>query len=313
MTVTGDFDRFFLNLPPFDREKDFNDFWERSINELKKIPMEPAYDGSEKSKASFDTHSISYRSFGHTKIQGELYVPVYTKKPKVIVILPDYNKPNPYAWFTLDDTFAYFFLTLRGHTALPAAAAKEEPKSPGFMIENIIDIESYYLRGIYLDAYRALDMLRLNTKLDCSAMGMLGKGLGSAAAVFAAATSGRIGSLVLDTPSFCHLSLSQNISCSDGSNEINAFLDMHRNKKKLIKKNLTYFDALNFSDNIKCATLVTVGFRDSYSPPQCVFALFNHLLCEKTVEVYPDDGNNAGGETQFKKTLQWFKDTLLSA
>jgi len=35
MPVTGDFDRFFLHLPPFDREQDFDAFWKTSLTELK--------------------------------------------------------------------------------------------------------------------------------------------------------------------------------------------------------------------------------------------------------------------------------------
>ena len=56
-----------------------------------------------------------------------------------------------------------------------------------------------------------------------------------------------------------------------------------------------------------CPTLAIVGLKDTMSPPECVMALFNRLQCEKTIEVYPESGNNAGGEEQLKKSVKWLK------
>ena len=130
------------------------------------------------------------------------------------------------------------------------------------------------------------------------------------AAVFTAVYSDRISGIVLDTPSFCYLELSQNKSSADASNEINSFLLNNQSKKKTVKKNLSYFDAINFSDKVNCPILTTVGLKDILSPPECIFALFNHLKCDKTVEVYPEDGNQAGGEQQIKKSINWLKKTI---
>ncbi|HDP80454.1 MAG TPA: acetylesterase, partial [Spirochaetes bacterium] len=170
--------------------------------------------------------------------------------------------------------------------------------------------DSYYLKALYLDALRVIDVLRLRSDLDCGGVGIIGKGLGAAAAVFAAAHSPRVRALVLDTPSFCYLPLNQNHSTSDTAREINEYIAAHRTRKSAVKKNLTYFDALNFSDMIDVPVMATVGFKDTLSPPQCVFALFNHLICDKTIEVYPDEGNSAGGENQFRKSVAWLKKNL---
>ena len=74
--------------------------------------------------------------------------------------------------------------------------------------------------------------------------------------------------------------------------------------------NFCGIDSKLFSDKITCPVLTTVGFKDNYSPPKCVFSLFNHLLCEKLIEVYPDEGNEAGGKKQLKKSLQWLVNNI---
>ncbi len=310
MPAASEFDRFFLNLPPFDREKDFDDFWKSAISDLKKIPMEPEFHPRGHASSRFDVFSVSYKGFNRSPVSGELHIPRHAKKPRVVVIIPDYNRPNPYVNYALDQDIAYFFLDLRGHNMI-RPESPDQAASPGYMIENITEAGGYYVKGVYLDAYRAIDALRLNDKIDCSSIGIIGKGLGAAAAVFTASYSGRVGSLVLETPSFCYLDLGQNLSTGDMANEINEYLVQHKNRKKQVKKNLSYFDVLNFSDKISVPVLAVVGFRDTISPPSCVFALFNHLLCEKTIEVYPDKGNEAGEEIQFRKSLTWMKSILL--
>ncbi|RPI96032.1 MAG: hypothetical protein EHM32_04200 [Spirochaetales bacterium] len=302
MPVTGDFDRFFLHLPPFDREQDFDAFWKNLAHGAEKIPIEPSFKPVNTARSPFNRFEVTFRGMFRSSVSGSLFIPAKARKSRAVIIIHDYNRPDPYAGFPLDDSIAYFFLRLRGHGT---ARTEETEKSPGYMVDSIGDTAGYYMRGVYLDACRAIDVLRLNDRLDCSAIGFIGKGLGGAAAVFAAANSSRPTALVLDTPSFAYLPESQNVSTGEATAEINEYLSLQRTKKKLIKKNLSYFDSINFADRISGPALFTVGFKDTISPPQCVFALFNHLKCEKTIEVYPDDGNEAGGAAQFEKSVRW--------
>ena len=248
-------------------------------------------------------YDVSYKGFTKSTITGELLVPRGKQKPKVIIHIHDYNSVAEFPQQALNETAAYFFITLRGHNEIiKPAESEEEHTTPGYMIENILDRDTYYVKAVYMDVFRSIDMLRLVPEINCSSIGMIGKGLGAAAAVFSAAFTDRITALVLDTPSFCHLSLSQNLSESDAAIEINEFVAALKSRKKQVKDNLTYFDALNFSDRIKCPVLCTVGFKDTIAPPECVFSLFNHILSDKTIEVYPEEGNKAGGNEQFKKS-----------
>ncbi len=301
-----DFDTYFAQFPALDRERDFEDFWEQSIRSLRDIPIDANIEQEKKkTKPGFTGYSVSFKGLNRSRTTGTLLIPEKAQKPRLILVFNDYFRKNQYLNYDLDHSVGYFFLTLKGHEALNFDQAEEERKTPGYMVDNILDIKSYYVREVFLDAYRSIDMLRLRNFIDMSSIGIIGKGFGGAMALFAASRSGRVKALYLDTPSFIHLPLSQNLSKSDAANEINAFIEQHRTKSKQVKRNLTYFDALNFSDMITCPTLVNLGFKDPFSPPQCVFGLFNRLLCDKTMEAYPDEGNDAGGRRQFQKALMW--------
>ena len=219
-----DFDRFFLNLPPFDRERDFDDFWKKAFQDLKRVPIEPTYDlSSRRSTQRFDLYEVTFRGYNKSRVTGEILYPKGARRAKFAVCLHDYNRPLAYQQAYLDIDLAYFFIRLRGHELIEKRATDQEPSSPGYLVDGILELDNYYAKGVYLDAFRAIDVLRLNSKFDSSEIGMMGKGFGAAAAVFATSFSDRVSALVIDTLAFCCLPVSQNSSTSDATNEINAF------------------------------------------------------------------------------------------
>ncbi len=305
------FDRLYLQMPEFDRQKDFDSFWQKALSEVKSVPLESEkHKNNNKSSSKFTVYDVNYHGYMKSLIHGLLYIPRKTKKPTVIIHIHDYNAPLDIDQNLLYVSCAYFFITLRGHDLIMKKNNDEEYRSPGLMIDNIMDKDTYYGKAIYLDTFRSIDMLRLIPDINCSSIGVMGKGLGAAVAVFLASFSDRVKALLLETPSFCHLPLGQNKSLSDAAIEINDFLKEKKIKRKDIKINLTYFDALNFIDKVTCPTRTLIGFKDQIAPPECSFGLFNRMTTEKIMEIYPDEGNEVGGKKQFQKSLTWLIKTI---
>lgn len=292
-------------------EYDFSNFWKKSIADARRISVDPETEKNrKKSSFRFTVLNMRFRGFLKTPVTGELVLPSGIRKPRVCVHIHDYNRPLEYSTDMLPRDVAHYFMYLRGHENIVSRDA--EAGSPGLLAESLIDRDNYWGRAVYLDLIRAIDALRLMDEVDCSAVGLYGKNFGAAAAMFAAAFSDRVKAMVLDTPSFTYLNKTQNIATSEGAEEINLYVASMSRKKSLIKKNLSYFDALNFSPRINCEVLVTVGLNDTLSPPQGIFSLFNHLRCPKTMEVYPEEGNSAGGKVQLKKSYQWLAEKILT-
>jgi cephalosporin-C deacetylase-like acetyl esterase len=310
------FDKYFWNLPKLTKEDDFQKFWEKSVSEIKKIPIEPeVHENHRKYTSRFKAYDVSYNGFLKARIKGILYSPKKLEKSRVIIHIHDYNRyPEKGLIKMLSDNTAHLFLVMRGHDIIEHRTEEElEQNRPlGFIVENIIDMETYYARSVYLDVYRSIDFLRLINFIDCNKIGIFGKGFGAAAGFFTAVFSPRVGAVVLDSPLFCNLPLSQNISESDTSREINDIINVQRSKKSQIKKNLSYFDIINFSHDLQCPTLFVTGLKDMISPPECVMGLFNNIQSEKTIEVFPDDGNEAGGDNQRVKSVNWLIDKILT-
>ncbi len=305
-----DFDRYFSNFPEPDAPGDFESFWKDSLAELKRINLELSVKEIRRDGyANFKVYNVTFQGFAKTLVHAVLLKPARAEKTRAVIYIHDYNRYSEIPRESLDKTLSYLFISMRGHHVL-----KKNPdadtRSPGYMIENILDPRTYYVKAVYLDAFRSIDALRLIDDIDCSAIGIAGKGLGAAAAAFCAASSDRISCAVLETPAFCNLPLSQNRSSSELTEEINGYIAASRAKKKQVKDNLTYFDILNFADKITVPVLVTSGFKDTLSLPDCIMGFFNRLQTEKTIEIYPEDGNSAGGAAQSKKSVKWLKKHL---
>lgn len=306
------FDHYFMNLPKTDAEPDFDRFWEKSITEIRKVPIEPeVHENPRKTTARFKAFDISYNGFLKARIKGLLYAPKKKSKVRVIIHIHDYNSFIDKSIVRhLNENVAHLFLIIRGHEIVENRAPEEE-RPLGYMIENILDLDTYYARSVYLDIYRSIDFLRLISFVDCNRVGISGKGFGAAAGFFTAVSSNRICAIVMDSPLFCNLPLSQNISQSDAAREINDIINVQKGKKAQIKKNLSYFDINNFAGRLTCPAMFVSGLNDSIAPPECVLGIFNRLQCEKIIEVYPDDGNSAGGEKQKIKSMEWLVKLIL--
>ena len=109
--MINDFDRFFLHLPPIDKEKDFLSFWDKSFSALKKIPIEPIITLNDvKTMEKFKIQDTYFNGSGKYKVKGELYIPGKIKKPKVVIFVHDYNFPITPGEDLLDEEMAYFFI-----------------------------------------------------------------------------------------------------------------------------------------------------------------------------------------------------------
>jgi hypothetical protein len=188
-----DFDTYFAQFPALDRERDFEDFWEQSIRSLRDIPIDANIEQEKKkTKPGFIGYSVSFKGLNRSRTSGKLLIPEKAQKPRLILVFNDYFRKNQYLNYVLDHSVGYFFLTLKGHETLNFDQTEEERKTPGYMVDNILDIKSYYVREVFLDAYRSIDMLRLRNFIDMSSIGIIGKGFGGAMALFSASRSGRV-------------------------------------------------------------------------------------------------------------------------
>lgn len=314
MATISQLDKFYNNFPSLSREAGFDNFWKTGINQIRNISMQPEITKNKrKSSARFTVYDVIFKGFEKVSVYGQLYIPINISKPRPIILLHDYNKEMLYNKYGLLEDYAYFFLKLRGHNIINFSQKDVQqnqsniPETPEYLTENILYPDKYYLKGMFLDVYRSIDFLRLQKQINCDNITIIAKGISASAALFTAAYNKRVKNLYLDSPGFIDLENFHNLSKSDATKEIHNYISSNRKIKSIIKKNLTYFDGVNFADKFDGNLLFSTGLKDTVSPPKCVLGLFHKLNCDKTIEIYPDESNECGASLQFAKALNWIK------
>jgi cephalosporin-C deacetylase len=213
-----------------------------------------------------------------------------------------------------DFGIAQFHIDLRWHGS-QLIYPKENPDdpipegwTPGYFEKNLDDPSRFYMKALYLDALRCIEFVRLYSGMDGKRIILCGKGIGGAMAVFGAAFSDRIVGIVCENINFCYITKEQLSLPASWMKEISSAYSRLKTKKADYKKNLQYFDALYFAKNVKVPALFSCGMEDSISRPQSIFALFNHLNCDKRMQIYPSHGNNIDRERQDAVNLEFFKE-----
>ena len=69
--------------------------------------------------------------------------------------------------------------------------------------------------------------------------------------------------------------------------EIPTFLKSFPHLLEQAFRTLSYCDCLNLAPWIKCRTVISNCLWDDVCPPSTIFGVYNHLVCEKRMEVYP--------------------------
>ena len=150
-------------LTPLTQQKDFDEFWERSIAELNAVP--PAFKMIEQPKMSdgnIRVFEISMRSHDQVRVRGWLEVPRQVSKPLPVVIrVPGYGQ-NMKPIGKCDDMIVFSF-NPRGH----GNSQQDISGQPNnFWIRGLDNAETYYYRGSYLDCIRAVDFISSRPDVD---------------------------------------------------------------------------------------------------------------------------------------------------
>ena len=307
------FDECFQTFPQINAPDDLDQFWKESQKELKSVAIREELHAPLKGRHVKDTvYNVSFQSALNYKIKGTLVIPRKRGDLPVLVYFHDYYASRPkYIDGLTDLGIAHLIIDLRGHGSElvkpvfpPEKKKEEEAWTPGYFLEGIEDKDSFYLKYLYLDVIRCIDFLRLTKGIDSEKIYLHGKNLGASMALFGAAYSNRVKALILETPNFCYVTEEQLKSASAWSREIASYSrDLTPARKTKLKKNIAYFDSLNFVKKINMPVMVSCGLKDKISNPKSVFSVINHLKGDKQIHVYPENGNEAGSKDMHAKII----------
>jgi cephalosporin-C deacetylase len=146
--------------------------------------------------------------------------------------------------------------------------------------------------------------------VDKARIGVTGGSQGGALSLIAGAGRPEVRAIAADVPFMTSIRDALKLGSSYPYEEVKDYLRLQPTYEEKALATLDYFDTVNFADQIKAPTLLSIGLRDDICPPQTGYALYNRLSCPKELRVYPDAGHEGGGFVHAQLKTEWLGQQL---
>lgn len=154
------------------------------------------------------------------------------------------------------------------------------------MTLGVLDKNEFYMRNIYLDAVRAVDVAATLEEVDPNRIVTFGGSQGGALSITAAALSGKVKQCFTNVTSYCciHRRIELGTAIFGGTQE---FLHVYPHHTDTVMDTVSYFDVNNMVSLLKVPTCFCLCLSDPICLPEFVYSAYAHTDCEKQLHMYP--------------------------
>ena len=253
-----------------DPQPDFWDFWTQTLAEMDAIPLEPTF--TEIPAYSNDVrtcYEVRYPSWGGAISGGILSVPVAEGKYPVYLQYMGYGAEPFYFDPSASPDRIDYLVSIRDQGIFRDTLFR-------WIDRGLAAKETFYYRGAFADAKRAVDFVTTLDKADTDHIVSMGESQGGALTFVAAAFDSRIKAIAPAVPFLGDYPDYAKIVWWP-VHEVFDQADADRLDRDALMTMLTYFDVKNFAPRIHCPVYMAFGLQDPTCPPHTNFAIYNNL------------------------------------
>jgi cephalosporin-C deacetylase len=277
--------------PPLSREPDFEDFWRSTISEATRQPLNAELIPYALPARGLQCYAVRFDGFQGGRIAGWYLRPDSAGRMPGVCYYHGYSgrAQRPLDLVALaSQGICVLSMDCRGQNGQSQdAAIYPEGYAPGWMTQGIRDPKRYYYRYVYADAVRALEILARREEVDAKRLAIGGVSQGGGLTLAVAALSERPVLALPDIPFLCDFRRGVHIAGVGPYPEVPLFVKQFPDLYEQAFRTLSYIDCMNLAPMIKCRTVISNCLWDDICPPSTIFGVYNHLTCEKQIEVYP--------------------------
>lgn len=301
--------------PERDEPADFDAFWARTLDETRRVPLDPSFAPVATGLRLVDAFDVAFAGWGGHPIRAWLLLPRDRPGPlPAVVEFVGYGggRGNPTDWLLWSAAgYAHLVMDSRGqgsswlHGDTPDPAPGGDPAFPGFLTRGVLDPETAYYRRVYADAVRAVETARIHPAVDARRVAVVGGSQGGGIALACAGLLPDLAAVVANVPFLCHIRRATEITDAHPYAEVARYCQTHRDQVERVFATLAYVDGLHFAARAAAPALFSVGLMDEICPPSTGFAAFNHYAGPKQIRVWPYNGHEGGGSHQTVESLRF--------
>ncbi len=278
-------------ITPQNIKKDFALFWEDEVKKMRQVPLKVE---KKRLKTPYDkiftTYEVSFNTHDDTVVNAYFSHPAGSENKKTPCV-SYYHGGNGFKdihFDILSTGVCCFAIDVRsqGGTTPDKADYKMGDAWGGHMTRDVLYKESFYMRNIYLDAVRAIDVICTFDEVDTQKIVTYGASQGGALSMVASALSGKVIKSYAAVPSYS--SLKQRVELGSGIfAPLNKFLEKYPVHTDAVFDTLSYFDMNNMVSLLKAPASFMVGLSDPICLPHFVYSVYTHTASEKEVMLVP--------------------------
>lgn len=298
--------------PALTAEPDFDAFWSRTLGESREIALDPEFEDVDYPVDGLRVSRVFYNGWARARVCGWYLAPEGPDPKPALVMYHGYGGHKG----TVYDHLPW---ALQGYVVLAVDVRGQSGESTdpadypgghtkGWMTQGVMDPETYYYRGAYVDCVRALDLVAGRPEADSSRIGVAGASQGGGLTLAVAALDSRPVAAMAGVPFLCHFQRATLVTDQMPYDELRQYCKTYPEREERMFRTLSYFDGMNLAPRITCPTLVSVGLQDLICPPSTIFAAYNHLgAAEHSLSVFPYNGHE-GNPAHHQERLAWAKE-----
>lgn len=284
------------------RPKDFDEYWEKALAELKAVDAQVTL-----TKAEFQTPTIECYDMYFTGVNGAR---VYAKhmRPRNItgkipaVLLFHGYQGNSGNWFAkmgyAASGVAVFAMDVRGQNGKSEDVGGVRGNTVhGHIIRGLEeeDPQKLLYRDIFLDTAQLAGLVMDMDFIDETKVYVSGGSQGGALSIACASLEPRIAKVATRYPFLCDYKrvwdMDLDVNAYEELREYFRSYDPRHEREEEIFTKLGYIDLQYLAPRIKADLVMFTGLMDKICPPSTQYAAYNKMTCKRKHVIYPDFGH----------------------
>ena len=281
--------------PFFQEPSDFQEFWDKALAELAKVPVKAERKQcnlSPKNKGKFNCWDVKVDCAGGKPVSGYLIIPANAPAKSLPAVVTFQSAGVASSWKTTVPGAISFSINAHGiengHPR-PFYLNLYKTDYANYWWKNATDKNTYYFRSMFLRVKRALDYVKTIPEYDGRTLIVIGGSQGGAQALVAAALDPDVKIVSAMVPAMCDLGGIIGGRLSGWPQLIR--MKNGRVLNESVSKTLMYYDMSFFAKRIKADVYFTVGLIDTTCCPTSVFAAYNNIPGKKNIQIMPEGGH----------------------
>ncbi len=253
-----------------DPPTDFDEFWQRTLEEQAKIPLD-LHLTKVRDQGALELYKFNFAGLLGYRCYGFLTLPKNkSKKYPAILRLPPAGMRGQAPPFFGDNCVG---MMININTVdIDLSEYEWETWPPPYVARGLLDRDRYGLRFCYAAVVRAAEVLAARSEVQADNIQVVGSSQGGGLVLVAAGLYPKFKSAEASVPALCRLDWNQKylqppffpIAVATGDDFA-------------VARTLAYFDAVHFARRITCPIAVTLGLQDDVTPSMGVFCAYNAI------------------------------------